>query len=556
MAFRIYIELLMSLVAMQTPAAKVPAGTRPYAYSLVVGSNRAGPGQQELRYAHADARHMAEVLSELGGYEPGRIKVLLDPDRKELLDALALYGKRLKEHSRRGEGSVFLFFYSGHARAHALNMGSEEIELGYLRERLLEMPATMTLAILDACQTGAISRIKGAEPVADFSYNSVDSLNTAGVAVMASSAASELSQESESLGASFFTHHLVVGLRGAADGDADGRITLSEAYRYAYNHTLVSTAATAVGKQHVTLETELRGKGEMVLTYPAESTCLLSLGANLKGEFLVHRSRGQSVIAELHKAAGEKVLLALAPGEYRAIWRTEEETVACPVELAAGRTTDLDTADCRLATAEEIGIKGTEPWRERWGLELSMGTLWGVSDEYTGRLEDFGFERQLLVFDEMFTFSVSAMYSFNPYLSLVLGFSTLTGARYEREVYDLEGEQRHQVFEWSAYGIGVFVRGTLPLLDATINPYLQVGGGLAIGSSVYRDPMQASEVVDDQIHWGYQLGVAGGLNIMIWDHFGIFGQANYSFAPVIGNELGEVHDAGGPSVLLGIRGAM
>jgi len=62
--------------------------------------------------------------------------------------------------------------------------------------------------------------------------------------------------------------------------------------------------------------------------------------------------------------------------------------------------------------------------------------------------------------------------------------------------------------------------------------------------------------VDDQIHWGYQLGVAGGLNIMIWDHFGIFGQANYSFAPVIGNELGEVHDAGGPSVLLGIRGAM
>ena len=63
--------------------------------------------------------------------------------------------------------------------------------------------------------------------------------------VLASSTASELSQESEALRASYFTHHLLSGLRGAADADRDGRVTLSEAYRYAYNRTLVATAATA-----------------------------------------------------------------------------------------------------------------------------------------------------------------------------------------------------------------------------------------------------------------------------------------------------------------------
>jgi len=101
-------------------------------------------------------------------------------------------------------------------------MGRNELPLSQLRQRLIQLPATVTIAILDACQTGAISHIKGAQPTADFSFNSVTDLNSAGLAVMASSSASELSQEADRLRGSYFTHHLVVGLRGAADSDGDG----------------------------------------------------------------------------------------------------------------------------------------------------------------------------------------------------------------------------------------------------------------------------------------------------------------------------------------------
>ena len=40
----------------------------------------------------------------------------------------------------------------------------------------------------------------------------------------------EPAQEWEALGGGLFTHHLLSGLRGAADRDTDGRVTLFEAY--------------------------------------------------------------------------------------------------------------------------------------------------------------------------------------------------------------------------------------------------------------------------------------------------------------------------------------
>ena len=47
-----------------------------------------------------------------------------------------------------------------------------------------------------------------------------------GTAFIASTAVGEAAQESQALGGSFFTHHLETGLRGAADADGDGLVTL------------------------------------------------------------------------------------------------------------------------------------------------------------------------------------------------------------------------------------------------------------------------------------------------------------------------------------------
>ena len=50
-----------------------------------------------------------------------------------------------------------------------------------------------------------------------------------GLALLTSSAANEDAQESDALKGSFFTHHFVSALLGAADADGDGKVTLEEA---------------------------------------------------------------------------------------------------------------------------------------------------------------------------------------------------------------------------------------------------------------------------------------------------------------------------------------
>ena len=266
------------------PAPAVQATVpHPFAYGILVGTNVGGAGQQTLRYAEDDARKMADVLRQLGRYGNADLRVLVRPDGKQLLATIDDVAAKMRAHQAKGEQAVLIFYYSGHARAGSFSLGGEELAVTTLRERLRQIPSTLTLVVLDACQSGQFARFKGVEPAADFSYNSVSKLTTKGIAVMASSTAQELSQESDELHSSYFTHHLIVALRGAADADGDGRVSLDEAYKYAYRRTLAATSQTQVGGQHATLETDLAGQGDVPVTYPADARSQLELPGALFG---------------------------------------------------------------------------------------------------------------------------------------------------------------------------------------------------------------------------------------------------------------------------------
>jgi uncharacterized caspase-like protein len=327
-----------ALVAFTLLTAVQPPSSMP-AYAILVGSNAGGTGQTPLRYAETDARTMENILTELGAYEPARVRLLLSPTRDTLLQVIEDVEAAMDRNAQREEPARLFFYYSGHARADALNLGTDELSLTELRQRLRSMPATLTVVILDACQSGAFSRIKGGGPASDFSFNSVHSLGASGIAVLASSSAAELSQESDTLASSFFTHHLSVGLRGAADVNKDGKVSLEEAYHYAYAQTLAATALTAVGGQHATFETELKGKGEVPLTYPADAKAHLVLGADIRGPVLIQNKDSGIIAAEVHKAAGETMQLALPAGEYQAILRDGDSPRLCNVRLADNATT-------------------------------------------------------------------------------------------------------------------------------------------------------------------------------------------------------------------------
>jgi len=542
-------------VAEAAPHSAVPSQSTAPSLALVIGSNRGGPGQSELRYAEDDARAVAALLGSLGHYSAGDVELLLRPSLRDVEHALDRLAARAAEARQRGEDAQALFYYSGHARANALNLAGDELPLDNLRARLVALPATITIVVLDACQSGAISHIKGAEPTADFSFNSVNRLTNSGIAVMASSSGSELSQESEALRSSYFTHHLLVGLRGAGDADRDGRVTLGEAYGYAYNQTLTATAATAVGSQHATLETGLRGKGEVVLTYPAAASAQMELPAALNGELLVRAEPSGAVLVEMHKAEGRAVRLALSPGRYEVIHRSGARVHRCEIALADHNVAVLDPAGCADVEAVAVAAKGpSTPPRARWTVQLALGAIAPRNDGYIRRLQDFGFHDT--IYFGIPRFSIQVARPRTRHFAGGLELASLDERVFRRDsTTTLSGQNER--FWWAAYSLGADSRFEYPLWRDRLIPYARVNFALTYGRTSYQEIDAVTNAVksdDVTSHLGFALRAGAGLAWMPWRHFGFSGELNDTYAPTVTNLTHDVHDSGGLGVLLGLRG--
>src|SRR6185437_15073556 len=139
-------------------------------FAIVVGSNPGGAGQTELRFAEDDARRVADVLGDLGGYDKRHIALVLHPTPDAVLGAIDRVHDAVAADQAAGRRTLVFFYYSGHAKASALDLGADELALTDLRAKIVAVPATLTVVVLDACQSGAFSRVKGAEPAADFSF--------------------------------------------------------------------------------------------------------------------------------------------------------------------------------------------------------------------------------------------------------------------------------------------------------------------------------------------------------------------------------------------------
>ena len=104
-------------------------------YALGVGSNAAGPGQTTLKYAEDDARKVGGILSELGGVDRANVDVVLQPSPQELRTRLARLEQRVAADVAAGKQARIFFYYSGHARATAIDLGSQAVPLAELRQR-------------------------------------------------------------------------------------------------------------------------------------------------------------------------------------------------------------------------------------------------------------------------------------------------------------------------------------------------------------------------------------------------------------------------------------
>ncbi len=323
-------------LALASPAG---AGAAERRFALVAGEPDGGGGTVRLRYAERDARRIHAILTELGGVRPEDARLLLSAGASAFRRALAELSREAAAARGRGERTLLLVYYSGHAKDGALRLGGGRLPLDELRASLEAAPADVRIGLLDSCRSGAIARAKGVRPAPAFDVSAADA-GPSGLVLIASSAADEDSQESDAIGASWFTHHLASGLLGGADATGDGRVTLSEAYAYAYARTVGSTASSAGGVQHPVFLYELGGTGDVVLADLAPVAGGLVFPTAGEGLYVVLDRSGRAV-AEVAKAAGLERRIALARGRYVLKKRLPDES-----GLLVGR---VDVAEAPVA---------------------------------------------------------------------------------------------------------------------------------------------------------------------------------------------------------------
>lgn len=350
--------LLLSLLVSATPARR----------AVLVGSNTAIDGRSPLHFAHRDAQNLADVLQTSGGFSAADVKVLLDPKPDAVLAALDL------ARNETANDGLLVFYYSGHADEAALFPGGQPLTFATLKERLGDTGSGVRIGIIDACRGGGWTQAKGLTPTRSFDVG-VPALSSEGTALLAASSGLEDAHEAEVLRGSFFTHHLVGGLRGAADSSGDGQVTLSEAFAYANRLTIRDTATRSLEPQHPSFDLRLRGRQDVVLTSVPKAGTQLVVAQSQGPLEVVQLSTGITVV---EAAPGEQVLrLALVPGPYLVRRVRNGEVYSREVQVSADRATKLDEADLTLVGTLTLPTKGPSQLRSREvvGLQLSVAPL-------------------------------------------------------------------------------------------------------------------------------------------------------------------------------------
>jgi len=525
-------------------------------YALVVGANSGGATRPELQYAIADAERFARVMIDLGGVDPSNAIVLRQPKLRELVDALDALARRVADarHAAAAAGgrTEIVVYYSGHADEQGLLIGDDRYSYRTLRDRLDQIPADVRIAVLDACSSGAFTRVKGGRRRPAFLVD--ESASMRGHAFLTSSAETEAAQESDRIHASYFTHYLISGFRGAADLSGDGKVTLSEAYQFAFNETLGRTVDTRGGAQHPSYDINLSGTGDVVMTDVRQTTSTLVLGEDLEGRFFV-RNASQELVVELYKPRGRRVELGVEAGSYEIRLEREKTSLSARTDVAEGARVTLEPRQFGpAAVAEATHRRGDEPApppRPRFSvagrnqIDLRLG-VWQaanhgvatsgasiVSESVDNLFGGIGYIRYIRE-DLAATFSFDAVSveagdGIGPngiFSGFVGGLAMPIGVRWN----PLRGNLREQPFK--------------PFITAAIGPVIGNASGSFVGGRTI------SSGVTSKVTVGGLVG--GGLDIHLARSFSLGITAGYNWTANFSEPLWGHDNFNGPSAAFGI----
>ena len=244
------------------PPVTTSGSFRTDAHAVVVGINLyADPLIPDLRFARADAEAIYNVLTdpELGRFHPDNVTLLLDEAASQRRIRSAI-GTQLPQRTR-PEDTVCIFF-AGHGApvidpqagskdglekylvpydAEAHDLRASGIPMAHVEDFFGWIDAKQILFFIDCCYSGDVGGRTFPHPrFQPRSINLTDEflrrLSGEGRVVITACSVNELSLEAPEIGHGIFSHYLLDGLRGAADVDGDGMVTLDELYPYVYRN--------------------------------------------------------------------------------------------------------------------------------------------------------------------------------------------------------------------------------------------------------------------------------------------------------------------------------
>lgn len=347
------LSTIMALVILCSTGT-AQAGEQPLRIAVLVGNNVGADNRKPLRYAENDTQRVRRALQEVAGFRAENIFLANGLKKESLNHLLGKVEARVEEagtlHNSR---TLVLFYFSGHSDGRNLEMGAERFPFSRVKAWLTDSGATVKMAVLDACHSGGFSEVKGGRPGPSFDISISGNMHTAGMAVITSSSSGEKSQESDDVGGSYFTHHFVSGLYGAADANADLRVTLQEVYAYAYGQTINQTLGTVIGPQHPTYNYDLEGKGDLVLSMASDAIGRIIIPEQMEGRFYIFKKSTGELMAEVVKALDKERSFLVAPGAYVVARRQDDDVRSQRISVAKGETV---TARADAFVEEEMAL--------------------------------------------------------------------------------------------------------------------------------------------------------------------------------------------------------
>jgi hypothetical protein len=290
-----------------------PAWGNEYRFGLFVGDNQGLPSDPQLLFAEADAAKMRDLFVEYGGLKPNDAVLLQGVGAHAVQAQFEKVSAHIQALVADGHEAVFVFYYSGHGDEESLHLGTTRIAHDDLRTWLEHTGAQVRIGIVDACQSGGLVRNKGGVRGESMTFAEPMVESVHGSAIITSSAASELSQESEEIGGGFFTHYLHTALTGAADRNRDGEVSLSEAYDYVHAETSFQTR-DAPQVQVPNWDVDLAGAGDVILTELEDASARLAFLGDLNGTYAVWDESRKRYVAQVEGSSA--VTLAVRPGTF------------------------------------------------------------------------------------------------------------------------------------------------------------------------------------------------------------------------------------------------